>query len=89
MIRDLTLSISDALLQDDTGIPFSFFTNSDWKIQLYGKYVKPVKNFPWIHEKDLETAYKTDSSVKPLPFHLGYHWATKEDNELLATKVKK
>ncbi len=89
MIRDLTLSISDALLQDDTGIAFRFFNKSEWKIQLYGKYGKPVKNFPWIKEKDLETAYKTDSSVKPLPFHLGYHWATKEDNELLATRAKK
>ncbi|MEI6815258.1 MAG: hypothetical protein WCL14_01510 [Bacteroidota bacterium] len=89
MIRDLTMAISDVLLQDDTGIAFRFFNKSEWKIQLYGKYGKPVKNFPWIKEKDLEMAYKTDSSVKPLPFHLGYHWATKEDNEILATRIKK
>lgn len=89
IIRDLTLSISDALFQDDTGISFRYFNKDEWKVQLYGKYERPIKNFPWIKEPDLEAAYKKDSLVKPLPFHLGYHVQTKVDNEMLFTRIKK
>ncbi len=88
VMRDMTLSQSEVLLQDDTGIAYRFFNASEWKITLFGKYAKPVKNFPWINEPDLAKAFK-DSTVKPLPFHIGYHWQTLEDNQILAMKIKK
>ncbi|MFM7769474.1 MAG: hypothetical protein ACKO8Q_02860, partial [Bacteroidota bacterium] len=44
-IRDLILSKSKVLIQDDTGIPFKFFKTDIWNVHLYGKYEKPVKDF--------------------------------------------
>jgi hypothetical protein len=85
-VRNLIFEKSDVILQDDSGIAYDYFNKKKWNIQLYGKYAKPVYDFPHIKEPNLELAYKSDSSVKPLPFTLGYHWGTKEVNMLRALR---
>ncbi|MFL5727905.1 MAG: hypothetical protein ACJ75J_00340 [Cytophagaceae bacterium] len=84
--RNLVFDKSECILQDDSGIAYDFFDKDKWNIQLYGSYAKPVNDFPHIKEPNLAKAYKTDSTVKPLPFTLGYHWGTKEVNMLRATR---
>jgi hypothetical protein len=85
-VRNLIFEKSDVILQDDSGIAFDYFDKKKWNIQLYGRYAKPVYDFPHIKEPNLELAYKSDPSVKPLPFTLGYHWGTKEVNMLRALR---
>jgi hypothetical protein len=85
-VRNLIFEKSDVILQDDSGIAFDYFNKKKWNVQLYGKYAKPVDDFPHIKEPNLELAYKSDSTVKPLPFTLGYHWGTKEVNMLRALR---
>jgi hypothetical protein len=85
-VRNIIFDKSDVVLQDDSGIAFDYFDKKKWSIQLYGKYAKPVDDFPHIKEPNLELAYKSDSAVKPLPFTLGYHWGTKEVNMLRAIR---
>jgi hypothetical protein len=85
-VRNIIFDKSDVVLQDDSGIAFDYFDKKKWNIQLYGKYAKPVNDFPHIKEPNLELAYKSDSTVKPLPFTLGYHWGTKEVNMLRALR---
>ncbi|MBY0427480.1 MAG: hypothetical protein K2Q22_17725, partial [Cytophagales bacterium] len=85
-IRNVVLDKCDFLLQDDSGVAYHFFDPKKWEIQLYGKYAKPVKDFSGVDQPDLKEVYATDSTVKALPFTLGYHWGSKEVNMMRAIK---
>ena len=88
-MKNLILNNSNYVIQDDTGIPYNYFSDSaKWSVQLYGEYVKPVKNFPYLKmQKGIMDAYAKDSaSVPKLPFHLGYHWQQKKDVLIYASK---
>lgn len=85
MFRDLCLR-SKAVLEDDTGIPFRFFKPEGWSVTLYGKYTKPVKDFNYGFQKDLEKAFLSGNTVRPLPFKIGYHWFDSYSSLLLAIR---
>jgi len=87
MIRDALLTNSYAILQDDSGLPYKKFTAEQWKVQLYGDYIKPYGSFSWLEQADLRQAYKT-AGPKPLPMHVGYGYRRITSNLLLATRVK-
>jgi hypothetical protein len=86
-VRDVIFDKSDFIVQDDSGIAYHYFDKEKWKIQLYGKYAKPVVDFPHIKEPDLQEAYAKDSTIKELPFELGYHWGTRANNMLKASRI--
>jgi len=73
VIRGDLLQDSNVILQDDSGMPFKFLNSAAWKVTLYGRYSKPVSDFNYGYQKDLEQAY---AAAKPpeLPFSYGYHW---------------
>ena len=48
MISDALLRNSDAILQDDSGLPFKKFAPEQWKTQLYGDYNQPYGSFRWM-----------------------------------------
>lgn len=88
-MRGLILKNSSAIVQDDTGIPYSYIDKEKaFDIQLYGEYSRPVKDFPYLSlQKPLLEAFKKDSaSIGKLPFHLGYHWSSKKDIILFARR---
>jgi len=85
MIRDLVFEKSRTILQDDSGIAFKYFDVNKWDIKLYGKYSKPIKDFSYISEPDLEKAYKT-FPVKALDFTVGYSYKSGSANLLYAIK---
>lgn len=78
-IRGLLLRKSGFILQDDTGIPFRYLAEKDWDVRFYGEYIKPVGDFSGVEQTDLKAAYADPARVRPLPFHLGYHWGTSKD----------
>jgi len=85
-IRNIILENSDAVLQDDTGIPYKYFDLMDWDAYLYGVYVKPISDFPspYLMQSDLKKIYDAGGdNVKELPFSLGYHWNSGEQNQML------
>jgi hypothetical protein len=84
-IRNTIFEKSSAILQDDSGIAYSYFDKNSWNIHLYGKYQRPGKEFSWINETDLAKAY-TDPSIKSIPFTLGYNWRTRSINLLYAVR---
>jgi hypothetical protein len=84
-IREATIGISAAILEDDTGIPLRYLSAA-YKPYLYGKYVPPVNEFKGVFQRDLAEAYKDTNQVKKLPFSLGYHWLTKDQNYMLYVK---
>jgi hypothetical protein len=86
VIRNLVLTGSQAVLQDDSGLPFKLYTDPPWKVQLYGNYHKPIRPFLWLEQKDLRAAYQA-GSAKELNFHIGYGVAQLPSNLQLATKL--
>ena len=53
-IREIVQQKSQSILEDDTGIPYEYFDSLKWEINLYGLYVKPVKDFSQTRfQKDL------------------------------------
>jgi len=85
VIRNIIFDKSRTILQDDSGIAYRFFDRNLWDIKLFGKYMRPGKEFSWINEADLAAAYR-DTSIKPVPFTLGYNWRTRAINLLYAVR---
>jgi hypothetical protein len=88
-IRDLLLSQSTTILQDDSGIAFRDFPPGKWKIALYGNYEGPVSSIAWAVQPELKKAYAVPGAVKPISFKTSYR--RKEYANLLfaiATGVK-
>jgi hypothetical protein len=85
LIRNVVFEKSRSILQDDSGIAYRFFDKNIWDIHLYGKYARPGKEFSWINETDLASAFN-DPSIKPVPFTLGYNWRTRAINLLYAVR---
>lgn len=90
IIRGLVLKHSKTVLQDDTGIAYRYFDKNQWNINLYGGYIKPVKDFSsGTYQKDLKEAYSKDSSnVKKLSYSLGYHWQDQSGQNLMKAERK-
>jgi hypothetical protein len=88
MIRDLVLSNSGAILQDDSGIPYRYFRPDWWSVELYGDYTRPYGSFRWLEQPELRRAYRA-SGPKPLPMRIGYGYSKVVSNLLLATRTQK
>lgn len=82
-IRDILLTQSSSIFQDDTGIVYKDVKKTKaFSPYFYGEYVKPVSDFPWLEKQpDLDSAFT--ASKQPLPFSLGYHWSTKKQHYML------
>ncbi|MCS6904026.1 MAG: hypothetical protein RML72_08435 [Bacteroidia bacterium] len=89
LIRNRLISISAMILQDDTGIPYRMFDPQQWKIQLYGKYTTPIPIFASKYQLDLDRAYASDTTIRPVDFGLGYKAGWGPTNLLKATRLKK
>lgn len=71
MIRDLVLGSSSAVMQDDSGIPISYYTKDQWNITLYGTFYKPVADYAQYPQPELRDAYQL-GDPKPLNFRIGF-----------------
>ncbi|MBL7862336.1 MAG: hypothetical protein JNJ65_14320 [Cyclobacteriaceae bacterium] len=89
-IKDIILTHSDNIFQDDTGIPFKDFKKQlNRTVHLFGTYTKPIKDFGEVrYQPDLDSAYKVSANRTPLPFSLGYHWGTAQQHYMLVRKTR-
>jgi hypothetical protein len=87
-MRSYILAKSNLVLQDDTGVPYSYFQAPDWKVQLYGQYSAPVKPFRREYQKDLAAAFQEPDKAKPLGFSLGYGYGLRPSSMILAIRTK-
>lgn len=85
-IRDFVLARSAAVLEDDSGIPIRYFDPNQWNLQFYGAYTRPIALFDDEYQSDLSQLYKTNPTVKPLSFGIGYKYRPDESNLMLAVK---
>lgn len=72
-IRQFLLRNSDAILEDDSGIPFRYFS-SDWTLYLFGNYKGPIELFRPKYQADLYEAYQSSPLTGPMPFGTGYQF---------------
>ena len=86
-MREFTLANAKNIVQDDSGIPLSYFDKSQWDIRFYGKYERTLKVFQkGFFQKDLKEAYETTPNIKPLDFVFGYGVRIKQSNMLVAKR---
>jgi len=84
-IKDVALSNSSYLLQDDSGMPLSSFDNEDWNLEFYGNYTTPISLFSNRYQPDLRQAYSSNQDeIKPLEFGIGYQFQVNTSNLMLA-----
>jgi len=85
-MRRYILERSNLVLEDDTGVPYSYFQNAAWKVNLYGEYSAPVKPFKRLYQKDLAAAFQDPMLVRPLGFSLGYGFGRRPSSMILAIR---
>ena len=86
--RAMVLESADILVQDDTGIPYRYLSQTPWHVKLYGKYHKPVRPMGYAYQKDLDAAFKDKTVTADLPFPFGYHWRGSQSGLILANKER-
>lgn len=89
VIRNYIIGTSYAVLQDDSGIPYRYFTNRDWNKKLYGAYSGPIGLFAGRRQKDLMEAYEKPGVIKGLDFGIGYKYRKGSSNLMLAIRDMK
>jgi len=82
--RDMLLGATDVIVEDDTGIPYRYFSKS-WQVKLYGQYAMPIKPMTYGFQPDLRDAYAAQKST-PISFPFGYHWKNGKSGLIVATK---
>ncbi len=72
-IRSVILSRSRHIVMDSSGMPFFYLNRpEEWRVTLFGGYVRPVAMFLERFEPELYFAYRS-RAVQPLPFSYGYN----------------
>jgi hypothetical protein len=82
-VRGYLLAHSKVILQDDSGIPYRFFTNNKWNVRFYGKYLGPINRFLKNKQPDLAMD-NAASNPPPLPFSFGYQWQPSRSSLMVA-----
>jgi hypothetical protein len=85
-IRNFILNHSKTIIQDDAGIPLSYFDRSKWNIRLFGSYIGPIDIFKQYYQPKLQALYQ-ESNPAPIQFNFGYRWNYKESNVIVAQRI--
>src|SRR5579883_1065351 len=70
-VRDFLLKNSARLVQDDTGVPVKFLSDSEWDLQPFGTYLRPIAQFSHNEQPKLVELFKKQKAG-PLNFTVGY-----------------
>jgi hypothetical protein len=84
-LRDFILKQSALVLQDDSGIPISYFDPLKWELQPFGNYVGPIPLFRNRYQASLARLFRARDR-KAIDFGIGYQWRRNTSNLLLAIK---
>ncbi len=85
-IRNSVLTQSRYIIQDDSGIPFRFFSPKTWEVSIYGYYDKPINLFANKLQPDLAEAYNDSTKVQNLGFGIGYRHHKGKSNMMIAKR---
>ena len=82
-VRKFLLRNSATILQDDSGIPLTYFEASKWRLQPFGHYAGPISLFTNFYQPQMAELFQNASSLE---FGIGYRWRKNESNLLLAQR---
>ena len=82
-VRDFLLAHTNAMVQDDTGVPLARYEAQKWDLQPFGKYVGPIPVFRGMYNAKYSALFK---NAPPIDFSIGYRWKPNQSNLLLAIK---
>jgi len=85
-VRTHLLERSKRLLQDDSGVPITFFKGDEWQLRPYGRYLGPIALFPSHHQQSLAELFRRGKPTS-IDFGIGYRFRPNESNLLLADKL--
>ena len=74
-VRKLLLNNSATILQDDSGIPLTYFEATKWRLQAFGHYAGPISMFASFYQTRMAELFQDAS---PLEFGIGYRWRKNE-----------
>jgi hypothetical protein len=84
-VRGFVLDRSNAIVEDDSGIPVRFFKEEEWELHPFGTYIGPISIFPRAYQPKLKDLYRRGRPA-PLDFGIGYRWRPRQSNLLLAVR---
>ena len=84
-IRNFILDHSNMIVQDDSGIPLTYFEPNKWSLRFFGVYLGPIDVFKQRYQPRLRELFE-QTNPPPLDFGFGYRWNYKEANLIVATR---
>lgn len=84
-VRGFLLDNTTTLVQDDSGVPVSFFAPDAWQMHYFGSYPGPIALFKNCYQPKLSEAYRTSHPV-PLEFGIGYRHHAGESTLMVASR---
>jgi hypothetical protein len=85
-VRDFILDHSKVIVQDDAGIPITYFSPDKWNVRVFGAYIGPIEIFKQHFQPKLKEMFD-QSAPPPIDFNFGYRWNYKESHVIVATRL--
>jgi hypothetical protein len=82
--RDFILANSATVIQDDSGIPLTYYSPMKWRFFPFGRYAGPISEFPGRYQGSYAELFRR---AQPIDFGIGYRWRTHESNLLLSVRL--
>jgi hypothetical protein len=83
-VRDYILANSASVIQDDSGIPLTYYGSKQWRFFPFGRYLGPIGEFPGRYQQSYAELFRR---AEPINFGIGYRWRTNESNLLLSVRM--
>lgn len=83
-VRDYILANSATIIQDDSGIPLTYYSPKKWRFFPFGHYAGPIGEFPGRYQQSYAELFRR---AQPMDFGIGYRWRTHESNLLLSVRL--
>ena len=84
-IRNFVLDHSRLIVQDDSGIPLTYFDPGKWSLRFFGVYLGPIELFKQHFQPRLQELF-AQGNPPPVDFGFGYRWNYKEANLIVAER---
>jgi hypothetical protein len=83
-VRDFILANSATIIQDDSGIPLTYYSPKKWRQFPFGRYLGPIGEFPGRYQDSYASLFQR---AQPIDFGIGYRWRKNESNLLLSVRL--
>ena len=84
-VRDFLLTHSNLIVQDDSGIPITYFSRDKWNLRFFGTYVGPIELFKQHYQPKLSELFE-QSNPPDFGIGFGYQWDYHKSNLIVAEK---